>query len=42
MAYVAFQRAVIRALSGGKSEADYSDERAWIGGKPIADAPVRG
>jgi fatty acid desaturase len=42
MGYLAFQGAVIRALSGGKSEADYPDERAWIGGKPIAaEAPAR-
>jgi fatty acid desaturase len=42
MGYLAFQGAVIRALSGGKSEADYPDERAWIGGKRIADAAARG
>jgi fatty acid desaturase len=42
MGYLAFQRAVFRALSGGRTEADYPDEKAWIGGKPIADAPPRG
>jgi len=42
MGYLAFQRAVIRALSGGKSEADYPNERAWIDSKPVAGAPVNG
>jgi hypothetical protein len=42
MGYLAFQGAVIRALSGGRSEADYPDGRAWIGGKPIADSAARG
>jgi fatty acid desaturase len=42
MGYLAFQGAVFRALSGGKSEADYPDERAWIGGKPILDVQSRG
>jgi len=43
-------RAVILALCGGRTEADYPDERAWIGGKPrnairgtpIGNAPIRG
>jgi fatty acid desaturase len=30
MSYWGFQIAVVRALSGGKTEADYSDESAWI------------
>lgn len=50
MGYLAFQRAVILALCGGRTEADYPDERAWIGGKPrtairgkpIGNAPIRG
>jgi len=42
MGYLAFQRAVIRALSRGKSEADYPNERAWIDSKPVVGAPVNG
>jgi fatty acid desaturase len=42
MGYLAFQRAVIHALSAGRSEADYPNERAWIDSKPVAGAPVNG
>ena len=31
MGYWAFQREVIAALRGGRTEADYPDDRAWIG-----------
>lgn len=31
MTYLAFQRQVWKALSGGKTEASYPDDRAWIG-----------
>jgi fatty acid desaturase len=31
MSYLAFQRAVIAALRRGRTEADYPDDRAWIG-----------
>lgn len=30
MTYLAFQRAVLRALAGGRTESDYPDEAAWI------------
>jgi len=30
MTYLGFQVAVLRAFAGGMTEADYSDERAWI------------
>lgn len=30
MTYLGFQAAVIRAFTGGKTEADYPDDRAWI------------
>ena len=30
MGYVAFQRAALRALGRGRSEADYPRDRAWI------------
>ncbi len=30
MTYLGFQLAVLRALAGGRSEADYPDDRAWI------------
>jgi len=42
MGYLAFQHAVIRALSGGRSEADYPNERAWIDADPAAGARRRG
>jgi len=35
MTYLGFQIAVLRAFSGGRTEADYPDDRVWI-----ADAPV--
>ena len=36
MGYLGFQRAVLAALWHGRTEADYPDDRAWIG--PEADA----
>jgi fatty acid desaturase len=30
MTYLGFQAAVLRAFSGGKTEADYPDDRSWI------------
>jgi len=30
MTYWGFQRAVLRALAGGRTEADYADDRMWI------------
>jgi len=30
MTYLGFQRAALRAFMGGRSEADYPDDRAWI------------
>lgn len=38
MGYLAFQRSVIAALWGGRTEADYPEDRAWIG---PAGGPVR-
>lgn len=34
MTYLAFQVAVLRAFAGGRGEADYPDERAWIADPP--------
>jgi fatty acid desaturase len=31
MSYLAFQWAVLRAFSGGRTEADYPDDAAWVG-----------
>ncbi len=31
MSYLGFQRQVLRAFAGGKTEADYPDDAAWIG-----------
>jgi fatty acid desaturase len=36
MTYVGFQAAVLRAFAGGKSEADYPDDRTWIADPPHA------
>jgi fatty acid desaturase len=36
MTYWGFQRAVLRALAHGKTEADYPPDRMWIGGAPHA------
>ena len=30
MSYLGFQRAVLRAFSQGRTEADYADDSAWI------------
>jgi fatty acid desaturase len=30
MTYWGFQRAALRALAGGRSEADYPEDRTWI------------
>ena len=30
MTYIGFFMAMVRALSGGRSEADYSDDTTWI------------
>jgi hypothetical protein len=35
MGYFAFQAAVLRAFWPDRSEADYPDDRAWIGGRRI-------
>jgi fatty acid desaturase len=35
MSYLAFQRAVLRAFWPDKTEADYPDDRRWIGGRRI-------
>jgi fatty acid desaturase len=34
MTYWGFQRAVLRAFAGGKTEADYPEDRPWIGESP--------
>lgn len=34
MTYAGFQMAVLRAFAGGRSEADYSDDRTWIADRP--------
>jgi fatty acid desaturase len=34
MGYLEFQLAVIRALSGGRSEADYPHDEVWIVSRP--------
>lgn len=36
MTYFGFQLAVLRAFAGGRSEADYPDDRAWITDAPRA------
>jgi fatty acid desaturase len=36
MTYLGFQRSVLRAFSGGRSEADYSDDAVWIADSPHA------
>jgi fatty acid desaturase len=36
MTYLGFQWAVLRAFWGGRTEADYADDRTWIG-RPIRD-----
>ena len=35
MTYLGFQAAVIRAFWPNRTEADYPDDRAWIGGRPV-------
>ena len=35
MTYLGFQRAVLRAFWPDKTEADYPDDRAWIGGRRV-------
>jgi fatty acid desaturase len=43
MSYWGFQRAVLRALSGGRSERDYPDDATWIADQgSMAEAPTRG
>jgi fatty acid desaturase len=34
MTYLGFQAAVLRAFAGGRSEADYPDDRTWIADPP--------
>jgi fatty acid desaturase len=34
MTYLGFHAAALRALSGGRSEADYPDDQAWITDSP--------
>jgi fatty acid desaturase len=34
MTYLGFQLAALRAFAGGKTEADYANDRMWIGGDP--------
>jgi fatty acid desaturase len=36
MTYLGFQWAVLRAFAGGRSEADYPDDAAWIGADGVA------
>jgi fatty acid desaturase len=40
MTYLGFQRAVVRAFWPDKTEADYPDDRAWIGGRRIDETAL--
>lgn len=44
MTYLGFQLAALQAFAGGRTEADYPDDRTWIAGssRPLADPSVHG